>query len=565
MSNITNSAEGVPNSDKNKNSSSNKIVYSLIREFQKEGVLFTDQYGKPYLATHGDGTEVIPLESDVFRNYVNAATFGLFHRGITKNSVDKVIEVLKGEALFGNRRRVFTLDVRHSRPDEQTIWYDLGRYAVRMTGGDWRVVARPPILFKRFQHQKEQLAPEKGGSLELLHKYVNIEDECDWLMFQVFAVSCFIPGFPKPLLVQNGSQGSGKSTPLRMLKSLIDPSSLKSIPIPKTVSDLARIADHHSILFFDNLSKMPTDVSDSLCKLSTGDGFTKRRLYTDDDDVVYELQRPIMLNGINQIITQADLLDRSIPIELQRIPEEKRLTEEELWQSFNKDKPLILGAIFDIISKAVAIYPTVKLNRLPRMADFAKWGYAIAEAMEDYDGSDFISSYEIVVDRQNNEALNASPLAQFVIWLMRDKLEWHGTATELMLEHDSSRHKRCDSIELYRLSDSPMWPKDPASLGRSLNRISVNLKKVGFIIEKYTEANQRKIRILRDIFHPETYRYKFYASKIPETSAERRQFYEEYYDGLPMYDEPIQQEMGFLGDPELLKKNYEHYSGKVSK
>ena len=65
---------------------------------------------------------------------------------------------------------------------------------------------------------------------------------------------------------------------------------------------------------------------------------------------------------------------------LERITSENRKTEEDFWQEFEAQRPYIFGAMLDVLSKALAIYPTVKLDKLPRMADFCKWGYAVAEA-----------------------------------------------------------------------------------------------------------------------------------------------------------------------------------------
>src|SRR5690606_32606817 len=108
-------------------------------------------------------------------------------------------------------------------------------------------------------------------------------------------------------------------TPMRIMKRLIDPSSIEGLPLLSPGQDFMQIADHHAFLFFDNLSGMPVGVSDALARASTGDGFSKRRHYSDDDDFVYKIQLPIAINGINQVITKADLLDRAILIKLKRI------------------------------------------------------------------------------------------------------------------------------------------------------------------------------------------------------------------------------------------------------
>ena len=65
----------------------------------------------------------------------------------------------------------------------------------------------------------------------------------------------------------------------------------------------------------------------------TGIGHTKRQLYTDDEDIIYEHKRPICLNGINVALTEPDALDRSISVELKEIDDEYRKKEDDLWKN----------------------------------------------------------------------------------------------------------------------------------------------------------------------------------------------------------------------------------------
>lgn len=82
--------------------------------------------------------------------------------------------------------------------------------------------------------------------------------------------------------------------------------------------------------------------------------------------------------------------------------------------------PLILGNIFDILSKAIKIYPNVKLNKLPRMADFSHWGYAIAQALGDL-GETFLDEYKCNYNKQNIEAINSDIVATLLIAFMKEK------------------------------------------------------------------------------------------------------------------------------------------------
>ncbi len=120
----------------------------------------------------------------------------------------------------------------------------------------------------------------------------------------------------------------------------------------------------------DNLHRLPQWASDDLCRAITGGGFAKRVLYTDDDDFLYDFNRAVILNGISIPGSSPDLLDRSILIELSRLPEDRRRDREALMSEFEAARPRILGAICSVLSDAMARIGSIKLDRLPRMADW---------------------------------------------------------------------------------------------------------------------------------------------------------------------------------------------------
>ena len=95
--------------------------------------------------------------------------------------------------------------------------------------------------------------------------------------------------------------------------------------------------------------------------------------------------------------------------------------------------PRILGNIFHIISKAMVIYPTVELKKLPRMADFAKWGYAIGEALENR-GEEFLMAYSQDKKDRAIETLEANQFTSIILLFMEKTNEWTGTPTQLLNE-----------------------------------------------------------------------------------------------------------------------------------
>lgn len=452
-----------------------------------DALLFHDQYKETYIAPMGDGRKVIRLSSKEFRAWLAYYYWKKEGKVLPRDADKQVIQTLEAAALFDGLSH--ELSVRLSRT-EKGLWYDLvNGTAVMITPKKWQVVDTFPIMFKQVQ-QKAQVPPVQDGDLELLRAYINVDSDEDWLLFLTYVISAFIPGFPHPLLILHGPQGAGKTTPMRVIKELVDPSIVQGMPLPDKIPEFVQLADHHAFLFFDNLSTMPIKMSDALARASTGDSFSKRQLFTDSDDVVYKIQKTIALNGINQVITKPDLLDRAILIKLKRISQEERIPEADFWSAFEADKPRILGAIFDTLVKTLAIYPTVHLESAPRMADFSRWGCAIAESIS-YGKDSFLEAYKDNISKQNEEAIEASPVAKAVIAFVGDYKFWEGTAEELLKD----LNKR---YGMTSLTSSPLWPKAPEWMTRRLNDAETNLNAVGIRIDYVRSSNGRTIILTCD-------------------------------------------------------------------
>ena len=390
--------------------------------------LFRDQYGEAYISTDGTGKNVFPVRSSLCLDWLGYYYYVASGKVATSDLLTKMANTLSGKARYDGEMR--ELHIRAVNNDS-TIWYDLGESAVLIGRNEWNIFDDPPILFKRFSHQKNQVTPVVSKNINLIHKYINLKNDDDYLLFLVYLIAAFIPGFPHPLLILHGAQGSGKTTPMRVLKELIDPSNIQGLPPPTNPNDFLHVASKHYFLFYDNLSGMPPWLSDALARASTGDGFSTRKLFTDNDDIIYNFQRTIAINGINQVVTRSDLLDRAILLKLERIPDHKRIEEKVFWEDFNRDKPVILGSIFAVLARALELHPTIGLDKLPRMADFYRWGCAITEAM-DQPKEKFMNAYQANVDNQHDEAIEASPVAQALIALMEKRDYWEGTATQLL-------------------------------------------------------------------------------------------------------------------------------------
>src|SRR5262249_18533708 len=205
-------------------------------------------------------------------------------------------------------------------------------------------------------------------------------------------------------------QGSAKSTLARVLRKLIDPNKVVLRRPPRDERDLMITATNSWIVALDNLSYLSPWLSDGLCTLATGGGFGTRELYQDQEEILFDATRPIVVNGIEEIATRADFVDRALLVKLPEIPEERRRDEEQFWTHFDAAAPALLGALLDVVVGGLRRLPEVHLTRQPRLADFARFIAACEEALH-WPAASFLATYEAQRRESASSVLEASPVA----------------------------------------------------------------------------------------------------------------------------------------------------------
>src|SRR5215831_19373918 len=269
-----------------------------------------------------------------------------------------------------------------------------------------------------------------------------------------------------------------------LIKTLVDPSSILTLAFPRDINEFIQGLAHNYIVYFDNISIIPEWISDILCRAVTGSGFSKRMLYSDDDDIIYNFKRCIGFNGINLAATKADLLDRGLIIQLSKISKDKRRENEEIWAEFEIIRPKLLGYIFDILVKILATISSVKLSELPRMADFAKVCETISRCLGN-EPDVFIKAYERNIQLQTEQVLESNIIAPVILKLMDDKQEWVGSATALL----SNMETLAATMKVN--TKSRAWPKGPNILIRRLNEVKATLEDVGIFITRGLDTQSK--------------------------------------------------------------------------
>ena len=464
----------------------NKLVDLVLSDPDIE--LFHDEYAVPYAQLGiGDHKEIWPCGGSQFKRWMSKAFYDNYNKALSSNTINSALNIIEAEAKFNGEE--YKLHNRVAELEE-AIYYDLADKqwrAVKITSEGWRVVSETPILFKRYQHHALQVAPVPGGQVQDILRFINVTDRDHQILVLVYLVSCFMPGFAHPIPYIYGQQGSAKSSFSKIMRKLIDPSRLEVLSLPRKPEELTQVLAHHWFLFFDNVSYISHDTSDLLCRAVTGSGFSKRQLYTDDEDIIYNIQPNIGINGINLASAAPDLLERSMLIELKRVEVKDRKDERELWREFEEERPKILGAIFDAVSKTIATRKSITLNSLPRMADFVLVGCAIAEAIG-YTREDFLQAYYRNINSQNEEVLAEHLEAMLIGALLESQAEWSGSPAQLL--------EVVRAIGKEQSIDEKQLPKSANALSRKLNVLKTNLEAAGIKLIK-NKGTRRTITLQR--------------------------------------------------------------------
>jgi hypothetical protein len=425
----------------------------------------TDPIGGEYL-------EHIKLRSRTFKKHLAALTRRETGKSPTAKDIDEALLSLDAEASTGP---VYSAAVRVAGHDGK-LYIDLGDaqwHAVEIDAEGYRVIANPPVKFLRSRGMLPLPWPEAGGTIDGLREFVNLASEEDFRLFAGAMLAALSPIGPYPVLMLIGEQGTAKTTMAKLYRNIVDPNVAPTRSMPSSEQDLYIGSQNSWAQCFDNLSGLRGSMADALCRIATGGGFSTRELYTNDDEVLIQVTRPVMINGIPLASERPDLLDRSIVIILPVIAPNRRRTEREFWASFTKAHPKIFGALLTALSAAIRNADRVHIEEMPRMADFAKF-MAAAEEGFGWEPGSFLEAYMDSHTRSMTDVAGNDP----IVVAISEALTSGGpiidtTATKLLQKlNNFVGHQRPHG-----------WPRQPNHLTKALRRLAPAMRKMGFKVE----------------------------------------------------------------------------------
>ncbi|MFC7478527.1 hypothetical protein ACFQS7_29685 [Dankookia sp. GCM10030260] len=361
------------------------------------------------------------------------------------------------------------------------IWIDLGddtHRVVRVTADGWSVESTTQAPLVRKGGMRALPVPVRADdSASRLRGLLNIASDDDFRLACAWLVAALRPTGPYAIIAVDGEQGSGKSTTSKMLRQLVDPNASGVRGLVKNEDDLLISAQNSRVVGIDNISTLSDSMSDALCRISTGAGLGKRTLYSNLDETIISVCRPIVMNGIAKAAAmRGDLADRTIALTLPVIPETERRDEGDVWPQFEAAAPGIFALLLSALATGLRRLPEVKLERKPRMADFAKLACASAPAFG-WTETQMMEAIEGNRQRGTEAVIEGDAIASAVLEIMDGNPNgWSGTATNLL---DALRAEVSEAVERER-----SWPKGAAQLSARLTRAAPALRRVGVTVEQ---------------------------------------------------------------------------------
>jgi hypothetical protein len=473
-----------------KKENQNKIrLYRTAQQIHENEDMFVDQYHAPYAFVKiKDHMELLDLYTLRFEHWVyrKLIRYNEYGRPILPSPVDvtTVLNYLKSYAEFDVAEKILYLRIA-AGSDDTSIYYDLTNpqwQTIKITSQGWLVEKAPTMMFRRYNNQIAQVYPSIEYAENIFDKFINlinVNDNDGKLLLKCYIIALLIPDIPKAILMLHVQPNSAKTTLLELIKMLIDPCSTRTLTFRRKDDELAQLFSHNYLPYFDNLSYIPDWMSDAFCRAVTGDSFTKRKLYSNNDDVFYSYMRCIGFSGVNLAATKSDLLDRGLIVELERISSDNQRQIRKIWSEFEEMKPQLLGYIFDILSKVLDKRQTsnIEVKGLPRLADWAEVCELVSRCIG-YKDNQFIEAFRRNVKLQNEAAIEDSAIAQTIISFMEDKQKWEGTPTQLLAQLELI----APTLSI-NTKDHKIWPSKPNVLTRRIKYVISNLKEFSINIK----------------------------------------------------------------------------------
>ncbi len=467
-----------------------RSVCKLVHDSQRRGYALVQVDGHRETVTLNSG------DADRWLRHLAYVSGGLVLNASTLADVRATLEAEAIEA--GDLVAVF----QRVAGDETAIEIDLG-------GPSWEsahvtatsvTVGPHKEIFKRTPIMHELPYPAEGGRLtELRQLHAGLKGDDNWAL-----VGSALVGIPRAsggycILVVTGGHGTAKTSLLEMLVRTTDPNAVKLQQPPSTDRDLIAAVTQSRLLGIDNLSHISDELSDNLCRVSTGKGaLTTRSLFTTADQYALEVRAPILLGSIADVVAgHEDLRDRALVATLPELT--TKLPDGDVEKAFLEARPRLFGALLKALSIGLKNLPTTKVPSSYRMQDHLRWAVACAPALE-LKSEQIIKAHLANRDDGARVTIDSSVVGTMLYNLVATRVQvggkpnpWKGTTEELLHE--------LEAVAKPHQLHSKYWPSTVQAMRSRLVKLEPSLKRAGITVERDREGKASR-RILTLTYTP---------------------------------------------------------------
>jgi len=447
--------------------------------FEERFQFVLNQHGKAYAITNDGSSNSLAYEigGKAFNDIIQEAAF---ERGtlLKRNELDDTNSICKLKA----RRSGKIVDIfSRVAPFEDGIELDVGdeeNTRIKIGDGLVAVIKNGSIIpFARNPNSRPMPVSHSHGDIKLLKKHVNMSDPDFFMLTAFLAYTIATPKIKSSrflFLVLLGNSGLGKSSICdNVIIPLVDNSIVGIQSFPKDEKELGITTQNSHIACFDNVRHLSTSMSDSLCKLSTGNSLSSRKLYSNDDQHVTHLHSAVVLNGINSFVTEPDLAQRCLTIELKPMAKENRKSDAQMMSELEIDLPIIFRGLLELIAAVLVQLPNVEVTDPERMYDFVRFLSAMEKVQGAPDGV-YQGLYSSKLHEDQMTTLFNDPLGVAMMKFCSKHDYWQGLPNELLASlHDMfGNHRFISGL-----------PTNPSAFSKRLRFISANLLAQGIRVE----------------------------------------------------------------------------------
>ena len=134
--------------------------------------------------------ETWPIRAKGFRRWLARRFFEETGGAPSSEALQSALNVIEAKAHFDAPER--QVHIRVGGLDGR-LYLDLGDEtwrAVEIDATGWRVIDNPPVRFRRASGMKPMPIPVRGGSIETLRSFLNVQTDADFVLVVAWALAC---------------------------------------------------------------------------------------------------------------------------------------------------------------------------------------------------------------------------------------------------------------------------------------------------------------------------------------------------------------------------------------